>query len=517
MKDSLDEILDRCSEEEIEMLMKDFEFDKSESVLSERIYKKAVKKSGIARKNILGVIIASAACIAIAAVGITAGISMKNNSVVPVVDDGSSKTDERKPITEEIEYETALKYCQDNNVFIEGLSKDDVKQVYTNMNNSYFTEIYKKYQEEYSEKYNENVLQSSTEYDEKKKECDEFVEQFKEYYGKFISDFNEDILRQIFYTYYGIGLTQEKYKEIFEIRIYQGVKPFEERSIAGLSDGSETKLTVEKAKEIIAHNDDFESILEEFKKIQPYPDSQSTYYNNRNFRTYKPNKNETIDCDLGNYGFKTPDGYIGKVNIMYYKKDDDGNYIIQEQLYPKITQHSPDIVDISEPKKVGDTYQVTVTSEQKEPFLLTLEETINEKLHRKMVLVENGKCTFETQKNAVYKAVGYFSGRIELSETDARVSYKSFSDKIIDGQDYKDVSLRIRFDMEKVKYGSFSVCDVEYAGQKTTAITDLDFTVKNNKSEYFANITETFKIGKENKDFNVNVVPRYIFINPKYF
>ncbi|MBQ5562100.1 MAG: hypothetical protein IIT39_01760, partial [Clostridia bacterium] len=252
MKNSLDEILDKCSAEEVDIFMKDFEFKETENIPSEEIYKKALKKSGIARKNILGVIIASAACIAIAAVGITAGISLKNNSV-PIIDNSGT-------ITEEIEYETALKYCQDNNVFIEGLSKDDVKQVYTNMNNSYFTEIYKKYQEEYSEKYNENVLQSSTEYGEKKKECDEFVEQFKEYYGEFISDFNEDILRQIFYTYYGIGLTQEKYKEIFEIRIFQGVKPFDERSIAGLSDGSETKLTVEKAKEIIAHNDDFESI-----------------------------------------------------------------------------------------------------------------------------------------------------------------------------------------------------------------------------------------------------------------
>ena len=75
---------------------------------------------------------------------------------------------------------------------------------------------------------NENVLQSSTEYGEKKKECDEFVEQFKEYYGEFISDFNEDILRQIFYTYYGIGLTQEKYKEIFDksFFLYQKRKRF---------------------------------------------------------------------------------------------------------------------------------------------------------------------------------------------------------------------------------------------------------------------------------------------------
>ena len=56
MKNSLDEILDKCSAEEVDIFMKDFEFKETENIPSEEIYKKALKKSGIAKKNIFRVI-----------------------------------------------------------------------------------------------------------------------------------------------------------------------------------------------------------------------------------------------------------------------------------------------------------------------------------------------------------------------------------------------------------------------------------------------------------------------------
>ena len=43
MKNSLDEILDKCSAEEVDIFMKDFEFKETENIPSEEIYKKAFR------------------------------------------------------------------------------------------------------------------------------------------------------------------------------------------------------------------------------------------------------------------------------------------------------------------------------------------------------------------------------------------------------------------------------------------------------------------------------------------
>ena len=250
MKSSLDEIFGKCGAEEVEILMKDFEFDTAD-VPTEKIYQKALKKSGIAKKNVFRLIGISAACIVIAAVGITVGISLRNTPYV--IDDGSSENTESELAVKEVEYKEAVRYCQENNIFIEGLSKKDVKQVYDNLNNSDFVNVPEEKKKEYNdfayeftnsysgknavdintlnflyakygsgmsmEKYYvtyDNILSTNQEYNVMAQECDKFTDDFCKQYDKGVPKDKVYLVQEMFYSYYKVELTQKQRELIYE-------------------------------------------------------------------------------------------------------------------------------------------------------------------------------------------------------------------------------------------------------------------------------------------------------------
>ena len=86
------------------------------------------------------------------------------------------------------EYQKAVEYCKEKNIFIEGLSEDDVNRVYKNVSSSAF------------------VKRS----DEASDECRQFIYNFITNYDKKVSSEGKEILKSIFDLYSGVNLTQEQ-------------------------------------------------------------------------------------------------------------------------------------------------------------------------------------------------------------------------------------------------------------------------------------------------------------------
>lgn len=111
MKNSLNEILDKCSAEELDVLLKNIDMPLPEEISVERICKSALRKSAAAPKRKFKKIVLLAACIAMLTGAIT-GVFV---------------------IAEAVEYDNAVKYCNENNIPVKGLSREDIKSVYRNI------------------------------------------------------------------------------------------------------------------------------------------------------------------------------------------------------------------------------------------------------------------------------------------------------------------------------------------------------------------------------------------------
>ncbi len=613
MKTSLEEILDRCSAEEVEMFMKDFELEKNEAVQSERIYQKALKKSGIAQKGVLRVIAVSAACIAIAAVGITAGISMKNNPVPPVIDSSSSQNEESEPTTEKAEYEKALKYCQDNDIFIEGLSEDDVSRVYKNVSSSAFisrsdetSDECRQFIDNFIANYDKEVpadgeeilrwifdsysgvnltqkqCEAIYEHMLQEKEEDEFVDKFISYYmdkhsvsslEDFLgSDFQEGIAVGLFYRYYGSEMTMEQYEQEYEKalqrqkectafvsdmmshytkgtsffavdsymiwaeiyyhygdlnltreqyeQIYENFEnPFKQAVIAGIVDENTPYITLEQVNEIIAGSNNAQEVYQKMCAIRP-PDRHFVGSGVYGGATFTVNEHESIYCE---YGYISRAYGNGVVSVQYSKTGNDGQVLAYKQLFPikedvSENENEP-VVAISEPKKVGNSYEVTVTSDTKEPFKLVLEESVAGKneLYKKTVIMIDGQGTFETENAGTYKPVSYFIGGVELSEENVKGLVRGYSDIKKDGQTYKKVQISFSLDLSDEILREH--CDLIYDIVSDTG----EILEKSDVVEYYrmnnrVSAEYTCKVSDKNQDVNVKVIPRYILSNnERYF
>ena len=111
MKNTLNEILDKCSAEELDILLKDIEMPIPDEISSDKLCKNILRKSAEKPRKNHKKIFLLAACFAMLTAAITGGFV----------------------IADAVEYNNALKYCNENNIPIEGLSREDIKNVYRNI------------------------------------------------------------------------------------------------------------------------------------------------------------------------------------------------------------------------------------------------------------------------------------------------------------------------------------------------------------------------------------------------
>ena len=111
MKNTLNEILDKCSAEELDILLKDIEIPIPDEISSDKLCKNILRKSAEKPRKNHKKIFLLAACFAMLTAAITGGFV----------------------IADAVEYNNALKYCNENNIPIEGLSREDIKNVYRNI------------------------------------------------------------------------------------------------------------------------------------------------------------------------------------------------------------------------------------------------------------------------------------------------------------------------------------------------------------------------------------------------
>ena len=180
---------------------------------------------------------------------------------------------------------------------------------------------------------NENISNSSEEeqISEQKSEVSELNEEelqrLAELKERIIDEYGDSnprvyVVDNIFYQY--PNLTDEQYDQLIELRANTSLSDiygYQEKIIVGEIDESDPKLTLADAKAIIAENDDFETILDEFKKIQKSPDWIGG--SGMALSQYRPNDNDK-EIILVNHTYSS---------IDYFKYDDDGNVVISEILY----------------------------------------------------------------------------------------------------------------------------------------------------------------------------------------
>ena len=262
------------------------------------------------------------------------------------------------------------------------------------------------------------------------------------------------------------------------------------------------KMTLEQAKKIIDINDDFYEIINGFKLI--HSADYSDYINTRH-HNFKPDKYQTISC--------SDDSHC----IIYFKQDENGNIIEKELLYPKnsdVDENEP-VIEISEPEKVGNTYQVKITSDLKKPFMVSLEEIVTENgnVYSKDVFIINGTGILETQNYGVYQPVSYCIDGTEVSKENLTFSTsKGYSEMESYGRHYMELKvfmnckLNIPEISEKTGYFVYDIKDSrgEYVSDNVEQVTLGD----NKTFEY------SFEVKDKNENVSVEIIPKY-FLSAK--
>lgn len=171
--------------------------------------------------------------------------------------------------------------------------------------------------------YSEQVSSEKKSYDERADEIEEIknhIQRIKETYPD-VDERADWALNELFNIY--PNLTDEQYVEILKVRgtDFTTAKPYQEAIIAGKNDISSPRLTLEKAKSIIAENNNFDIILDEFSKVQPYPDK--TGGSGVTFAIYWLNETGSEQITI----------ILQQRQIIYGIFDADGNDVYTEYLY----------------------------------------------------------------------------------------------------------------------------------------------------------------------------------------
>ena len=550
-----------------------------------------------------------------------------------------SPTDSSSESKSQDEYQKAVEYCKEKNIFIEGLSEDDVNRVYKNVSSSAFV----KRSDEASDECRQFIYNFITNYDKKvssegkeilksifdlysgvnltqeqcekiyesmvqQREANDFVDKFSSYYmdkhgisredyfesenensgdaqeilkkkaeamEQFAEQVNYNIMRSLFYKYYGLEMTMEQYEQEYEKSLeickerksftddmmsnYKGDKhfmsavdpdqvwasifdkygylnltreqyeqiyenfenPFKQAVIAGLVDENTPYITMEQVNKIVAESENAQEIYEKMCAIRP-PDNNFIGSGVYGGATFKINEHENIYCEYG---------YGGVVAVHYRKHANGGDILKEKYLFPTgselekflpyaVEENDDNITEpkitIGNPEKIGNAYIVTVTSDIKEPFKLVLEEDVTgtSEIYKQTVLMIDGKGTFETEHIASYQPVGYFIGGTTVSEKNIKTSVsKGYSDILKDGQLYTKITLSMTFTMEIPDFS-------ESSGY-------IIYDIESDSGEYVSNVMDHMILGQNSKrisrsfevkdkieNFNVKIIPKY-FLSDK--
>lgn len=125
------------------------------------------------------------------------------------------------------------------------------------------------------------------------------------------------------------------------------------------------------------------------------------------------------------------------------------------------TNFTVEKIDVDIPIKNGKEYEVKVTSECKEPFLVKFKTLITEMnsvdpYPYRYVFMNNGETVIESIRETLYKPVGYICGE-SISESAVKLFDYSVSDKCDDNSNL--FFFKVETDIEKDGYLEYDIVD----------------------------------------------------------
>ena len=161
----------------------------------------------------------------------------------------------------------------------------------------------------------------------------------------------------------------------------------------------------------------------------------------------------------------------------------------------------------------SDSYEGTVTAEQKKPFIAVIGQYDEEEQIPKFVYMENGEGTLETYEDSEddpsikYRAIGYLTGKA-VRESDVKIKYtdKNYSDSSY--SESSSCSVTIDMEMNKTKTGLLLFDIVNETNKETER--NLIATVVDGKTEYNYYASLPYKA----RGIDLSIVPKF-FVESK--